>query len=133
VIATIVASSGAQGLLVYMNFLNWPPNINSPRTAAPDTFGDLVDGFSAWVEDKPGGGNSRMYAGIMNASVRTISTQIDRKQINGWYIAPTTQTRSAGSKTIKTVLYLHGNGGNRATGHRVELYQVSDCHACIKC
>ena len=126
----IVVRPDVQGIAVYAHILNWPPcSLDKPNYSAEkeggaalifrgvaDMLGDVFESYllPEW------GGNIKLYSGVGHElQAWNVSAG---PGLNGWRIAPRTASRTEG---ITTVLYLHGNGGNRATAHRVELYKVN--------
>jgi hypothetical protein len=69
-----------------------------------------------------------LYAGVApEASLKRVTVEVESTSnlaLNGWHITPAVEAAGEGINGITTVLYLHGNGGNRALAHRVQLYKV---------
>lgn len=110
-LALLVASKRAQSLLVFVQWLNWPPfDWESPASPSP-----------GWVQllspiaIRLFGRNARAFAGLPTAMPFT--AEGPHGAVCGWRIP----RRGAGECTV---LYLHGNAGNIAVSHRVQLYEL---------
>eukprot|EP00808_Paulinella_micropora_P006375 g63017.t1 len=91
----LARSKSLQAFLTFLNAINFP-RIDLRRPATPQLF----------------------YSGLKRA--RNIEVDSNRGRLHGWHISPTNTT----AQPAFCVLYFHGNGGNRATRHRVQLYDM---------
>lgn len=103
----LILSPRAQGLLVYVNWLNWPfVDLNRPTAA------------------------QRFFRGVCFPT-RLLSIVVKKAQsskeqgdaiVKAWHVLGTKRSPASTPPRKVTVLYCHGNTGNRAIWHRVETY-----------
>lgn len=88
---------------VFLNFVNIPP---FPNLSSPEVYG-LECPHNFYVDSSPG-----IRLGVWHVPPKR-RPELCRKNDDDWF---------GGSDPV--ILYLHGNGGSRAGGHRVALYEV---------
>ncbi|XP_064478878.1 lysophosphatidylserine lipase ABHD12-like [Ornithodoros turicata] len=88
---------------VFLNFVNIPP---FPKLTSPESYG-LKCTHNFYIDSDPG-----VKLGVWHVPPHSESEKCNENRDN-WF---------PGNNPI--ILYLHGNGGSRAGGHRVALYKV---------
>eukprot|EP00930_Biecheleria_cincta_P048853 TRINITY_DN34110_c0_g1_i1.p1 TRINITY_DN34110_c0_g1~~TRINITY_DN34110_c0_g1_i1.p1 ORF type:complete len:319 (-),score=24.93 TRINITY_DN34110_c0_g1_i1:12-968(-) len=110
ILSIFLASPKAQSLLVFVQWLNWPPfEWSEPSKPSPSWARSIASYLG------PLHSGAFAFDGLSGAEPLTIVSPNGR--LRGWRIS----RYGTGECTI---LYLHGNAGNIAVAHRVELYKL---------
>jgi len=110
----LALSSRVQSLLVFLQWLNWPPfDSTNPEKASPawaHRVAALLTFFQPRLELR-----WRAFNGLTGAA--PFCAKGSKGRLTGLHLPRSAPGRHA-------VLYLHGNAGNITEGHRVELYKI---------
>ena len=131
-IAALACSARVQGLLVFLWFVDWPPAAwDAPMLPFPC----WSKAACRWDEDElawmpprgtrvPDPLSIFTFPGtrVGNATSARIPTKRQGVKLGAWVMCGSSSGESCSSSGV-TLIYAHGNAGNRATGHRVKLYE----------
>lgn len=113
VLAGVLFSERVQSLLVFVQWLNWPPiSWSDPEQPSP-TWARTAGSYLSWWT-----WSTQAFEGLPGA--RPLSVESAAGTLRGWRIPGV----EGGGPRRMVVLYLHGNAGNMAVKHRVLLYQL---------
>lgn len=112
-LVVLLCSDKGQSVAVFLQWLNWPPfSWSEPDRPSPG-WAILIGSFlEPWRAEAVG------FAGLPQAT--PFSVQGSLGVLRGWRI-PRKQSSANGTCTV---MYLHGNAGNIALLHRVQLYEL---------
>ena len=128
IIAALAVSERLQGLLVFVWFVDWPPvDFESPTLAFPCWSKAACrwdEHEAAWLPPRatrlPDPPAVFPFVGVQvqNATAVRVPTSRAGVALGAW-VMHRKRLDTAGA----TLIYAHGNAGNRATRHRVQLYE----------